>query len=409
MTVDLDPVLRELLDDHVPAPGPDTADWADVARRAAASRRRPRLRDRRLWLGIGAVAVALGCAGAIEHHRVYQLFGADEPATGRAEEQRLLSEYRWPHGLHVDTARSRVVFQVRTPTQYDDSGPMGWTTGYGLVAPLSNGGFCLASELGPGGDYGCAGPRNHSIVNDGLAPQSWRDADGRVHLAPYVFWGVAPVGTASVELVGPDGRVRVPLSRIHLGGRRVFALHVPHRLETRGHRPTRVVARDASGRIIAHAARLTGSFTPGLMNGSAGGTGPKMAGMESGVLLRVRAGGQVHRFSADRTCVFDRYTTSQDGPIESILCYVDAFLPMVQPLADRAAVGYGKLPAGATTVSVVFAGRTEQAIVHARLYLFPVTTAELRGADLPIAVVARDANGHVVARRRLARSLFPGY
>ena len=414
MTADLDPIIAAALDRHVPAQSGATADWADVARRAATlgprGRRLPaRLRDRRVWFGIGAVAVALGCAGAIEHHRIYRLFGGGVPAAGKDAEQRLVSEYRWPQGLHVLVSRSRLVFQLRQPDGYDHNGPTGWSTGYALVAPLSNGAVCEAAELGMGGDSECTRPHTTSIVPFGLAPAAWHDAAGHIHVAPYVFWGVAPAGTTSMQLLGPGPqRIPVPLSPIRLPGGVVYALRVPRRLEAAGHRPTTLVARDAAGAVIARDHDVSALFVPAVFNApDRGGVGA--SGRQSPVLLTIHVAGFDHRISVDRTCLFDAFGTP-GGRQDSAICgQIGGLVPYIMPLADRAAVAWGRLPQGAATITVRYAHHSERAVVHDRFYLFAVTTARLRTADLPVAVVAQAASGAVVARRRLARSLFPGY
>ncbi len=418
MTVDLDPIVAAALDRHVPAQSGTTADWADVARRAATpgarGRRLPaRLRDRRVWFGIGAVAVALGCAGAIEHHRIYRLFGGGVPAAGKDAEQRLVSEYRWPRGLHVLVARSRLVFQLRQPDNYDRNGrPTSWSTGYGLVAPLSNGAVCEAAALGPGGSSECTPPHTREIVPFGLAPTAWRDAGGHLHVAPYVFWGVAPAGTASMQLLGPGReRIHVPLSPIRLRGGVVYALRVPRRLEAAGHRPTTLLARNAAGAVIARDHDVSALFIPAGLGPATGAddhaTGP--SGRRSPVLLTIHVAGFDHRISVDRTCLFDAFGTPRGRQDFAICGQVGGLVPSIMPLADRAAVAWGRLPLGAATITVRYAHHSEPAVVYDRSYLFAVSTAALRAADLPREVVARTASGAVVARQGLRRSLFPGY
>ena len=413
MTADLDPIIAVALDHHVPAQSGATADWTDVARRAATRGRRlpARLRDRRVWFGIGAVAVALGCVGAIEHHRIYRLFGADEPTTGKAVEQRLLSAFRWPRGLHVIESRSRLVFQLRQPAGFDSQGPTAWTTGYGLVAPLSNGAVCLGADVGMGSNWGCSGRGTGEILQSASAPAAWHDAGGRIHLAPFVFWGIAPGGTASMALVDAAGEHHpVPLSPIRLPGRVVFALRVPRLLETAGHRPTALIARTASGQVIARLDGLSPNFTPVVYNAPVKGPGTVGSGRESGTLITLRAGGVTHRFRLDRTCLYDDYATRKDGPVEGVYCGIEGGLvPFINPIADRAAIAWGRLPSTAATITIRYAHHSEQAIVYDHSYLFPVSTTQLRAADLPLAVVARTASGAVVGRQSLARSLFPGY
>jgi hypothetical protein len=307
--------------------------------------------------------------------------------------------------------QSRVVFAVRSPEDIRHDGPRYWSTDYGVVAPRSDGGICLAGA----GVSACVGPDTPRIYFPPILPVSWSDAHNHVHIAPFVLWGVAPRGTASVHLVLHDGgRMPVPLSRIRLTSRVVFALYVPTRLMTDGHRPTELVAEDASGVTVATFRYLQYYLIPGSFNrkmkgipGPPGMPKPAPAARSvpaSGRLLTLRVAGRTHRYSIGGQCLTD----ASNIYVES--CQLaTSFAPFVLSVDYRAGVAWGELPPGAAHVTFVFAHRTEPAVVYVNQYLFPITTAELRSADLPVAIVATDAHGKVVERRTLRRSIFPGY
>src|SRR5581483_9802339 len=125
-----------------------------------------------------------------------------------------------------------------------DGTPTAWATRYGVVAPRSDGGICLAGI----GDSECVGATTPRIAFLPLLPTAWRDSGHHLHIDPFVFWGIAPKGTTSVNLVLHTGQeIPVPLSRVQLTSRVVFAIHMPTRLLTDGHRPTEVVARNSAG------------------------------------------------------------------------------------------------------------------------------------------------------------------
>jgi hypothetical protein len=416
VTTDLDPTIVTLLDVHVPEQDGAGADWGDVVRRAERPSRITRLRrlvarHPRSAIGIVVVATAMGCVGAVAHGRIYELFDGGRSAVGTELFRRLQSEYRWPNGPHVLAKQSRVVFAVRSPEDIRHDGPRYWSTDYGVVAPRSDGGICLAGA----GAFACVGPATPRIYFVPVLPAAWSDAQNHVHVAPFVLWGVAPRGTASMHLVLPDGgRLPVPLSRIRLSTRVVFALHVPTRLMTDGHRPTELVAEDTSGATIATYKHLQYYLFPTSYNrkmkfppAPPGVPKPAPAARPvpaSGVLLTLHVAGHTHRYSLGGGCLTDA------SDVYSENCQLaTSFTPFVLPIDDRGGVAWGELPPGATHVTFVFAHRTEPAIVYINQYLFPVTTAELRSANLPIAIVATDAHGKVVERRGLRRSIYPGY
>ena len=218
-----------------------------------------------------------------------------------------------------------------------------------------------------------------------------------------------------MNLVLHGGRqIPVPLSRVRLTSRVVFAIHMPTRLLTDGHRPVEVVARDFAGRVLGSFKNLQYYLFPWSSNGGlrtpppAPGTSkprPRASSVPpSKTLLTMHVAGQTHRFSLGGGCLTDTSTVSYED------CFGGtALVPWVRAIQDRAGIAWGKLPKGATHVTVLFAHRTEQAIVYFNQYIFPITTAELRSADLPMAVVATNAQGTVVERRTLRRSIFPGY
>jgi len=90
--------------------------------------------------------------------------------------------------------QSRVVFAVRSPEDIGHDGPRDWSTDHGVAAPRSDGGICLAGA----GALACVGPATPRIYFVPVSPVSWSDAGDHVHVAPFVLWGVAPRGTASV-------------------------------------------------------------------------------------------------------------------------------------------------------------------------------------------------------------------
>jgi hypothetical protein len=417
VTTDLDPTIVRLLEVHVPEQDSTRASWADVVRRAERPSRMTRLRGLiarhpKSAISIVAVAAAVGCAGAVAHQRIYQLFGGGRSPVGTDVFQRLQSEYRWPHGLHVLVKQSRVVFSVRQPSATGKDGtPTAWATRYGVVAPRSDGGICLAEE----GDWACFGAATPKIAFLPVLPTAWMDSAHHLHIDPFVFWGAAPKGTASVHLVLRSGReIPLPLSRVRLTSRVVFAIHMPTRLLTGGHRPIAVVARDRSGALLGSFKNLQYYLFPWSSNGglpkpppAPGASKPAHAAKSvpaSGWLLKLHVAGVLHRFALGGQCLTDAYTTW------GYQCQLaTSFTPSVVSIRDRAGIAWGELPTGATHVTVVFAHRTEQAIVYINQYIFPVTTAELRTADLPMAVVATDAHGKVIERRKLPRTIFPGY
>jgi len=417
MTTDLDPTIVRLLEVHVPERDAAGADWADVMRRAERPSRMTRLRGLiarhpKGAISIVAVATAMGCVGAVAHHMIYQLFGGGHPAVGTDVFRRLQSEYRWPHGLHVLVKRSRVVFSVRQPSVMGKDGtPTAWATRFGVVAPRSDGGICLAEE----GGSACYGATTPKIAFLPVLPTAWMDSAHHLHIDPFVFWGAAPKGTTSVHLELRSGReIPVPVSRVRLTSRVVFAIHMPTGLLTDGHRPVAVVARDRSGAVLGSFKNLQYYLFPWSSNGGLP-TPPPAPGASKPVprarslppsetLLTMHVGGQTHRFYLGRGCLTDQSSVS----------YIDCFggtslVPWVRPIQDRAGIAWGKLPKGATRITVVFAHRTEPAIVYMNQYIVPITTAELRGADLPIAVVATDKHGKVIERTKLPRTIFPGY
>jgi len=124
----------------------------------------------------------------------------------------------------------------------------------------------------------------------------------------------------------------------------------------------------------------------------------------SGTLLTLHVAGHTHRYSIGGQCLTDAsnvYVESCSG--------ATSFAPWIIPIDDRAGIAWDKLPPGATHVTFVFAHRTEPAVVYVNQYLFPIMTADLRSADLPIAIVATDAHGEVIERKPLRRSIYPGY
>jgi len=124
----------------------------------------------------------------------------------------------------------------------------------------------------------------------------------------------------------------------------------------------------------------------------------------SGTLLTLHVAGHTHRYSIGGQCLTDAsnvYVESCSG--------ATSFAPWIIPIDDRAGIAWGKLPPGATHVTFVFAHRTEPAVVYVNQYLLPIMTADLRSADLPIAIVATDAHGEVIERKPLRRSIYPGY
>jgi hypothetical protein len=183
---------------------------------------------------------------------------------------------------------------------------------------------------------------------------------------------------------------------------------------TAGHRPTELVAEDASGAAIATFRYLQYYLIPASYNrkmmaipGPPGTPKPAPAAKPvpaSHNLVTLHVAGHTHRYSLSGQCLrdasnFDVYSCKD----------ATGLVPFVIPIDDRAGVAWGELPPGAKHVTFVFAHRTEPAIVYINQYLFPIKTADLRSADLPIAVVATDAHGKVVERRTLRRSMFPGY
>jgi hypothetical protein len=251
-----------------------------------------------------------------------------------------------------------------------------------------------------------------------LSPMAWMDGSGREHLGPFVLWGVAPKATRHVTLVGPGTTVtRVPLSPIAIPGHVAWALHVPKRMLTPGGRPAALVARNASGTIIARANVTPSQFTPVIYNRpipAAKAHNPRPA-VNTKALVSVRIGRALHTFSLSidqgSQCLFDKATVGTKTVFSSEYCGPPTtFAPDIQPVHNRAAVGWGLAPAGTKTVTVVYATHFSPAVVTDGYYIFTVPTVQLRNADLPLRVQARNAQGAAIATHALTdKSMFPGY
>lgn len=230
-----------------------------------------------------------------------------------------------------------------------------------------------------------------------------------------MFWGIAPATTATVTLDGPGSqRLAVPLSPVSLPGRVAFVVRVPGRMLRPGGAPTALVARNAAGAVIARQTLSVSSFTPSIYNRSSpSGSRPSGPIISTGTLLELQIGPDTHRYSLQSEngrCLQDDLS-APTGPETDIVCGPPtAFAsPYIAPVQNRVALIWGKLPRGADTVTVVYAGHSNPTIVSHGYYFGIVTTEQLRSADLPLRAVARTRSGTVRAVHAFQRSDFPGY
>jgi hypothetical protein len=366
VTADLDPVLRQMLDRHVPVPSDGQADWAGVIARAASAepvgprrRRRFHVPGRNTLIGILAAALLTGFAGAAAHHRIFRLIGIDEPASGSTE-HRLVSAFPWPHGLHVLVSRSRVVFTQRQPSDFDRNGPTRWADGIGFLAPLSNGQICGAEDQGAGSDWACTSAHTSELFPFSLmSPIGWRDRHGHVHAAAFVFWGIAPAATVTVTLEGPGSeRLAVPLSPVTLPGRVAFVIRVPGRMLRPGGAPTALVAENANGAVVARRPLSPSSFKPYIYNRSSPpGARPSGPIISTGTLLELQIGSDTHRYSLQSEnggCLQDDLS-APTGRQTDILCdpptvFAPPDISAARPLATAALNAFG-VPSPATVIT----------------------------------------------------------
>ena len=241
--IQLDPLVKEMLDRELPEPREQTPDWADVLRRvdvAAREAQTPRPRRRRVWYAVAAAAVvtalvgtpAFGLGGRIAdwfrgspapEHVKEGLGGMNTP-----EEVRSL--FAGP-GVRADDARGVVALETEHGTAYL------W------AAPTDRGAWCTYVQLPdvPTGD-GFAASSSMTCPEQPVDPET---VELGVELEPFgagsasILSGVAGSRVASLDLAFRDGdTVPVPL----VDG---FFLFQPPRVA-----PATLVARSQDGAVL---------------------------------------------------------------------------------------------------------------------------------------------------------------
>ncbi len=245
--------LTKRLDHYLPPTPPTQAEWVDVQARARHTTSPRPGRSRRAWVAPVLVAAAVACGFvAVTHQRILEIVGVSQHASGPLEQQ-IVTHFPWPSRLHAIPSQSQVIFRLRQPASFDHNGPTNWWQETAFLTPLSNGRICGATATPKGGGYwSCSQPGETLTPFANLGPTAWLDSQNQVQVAPFVFWGVGPKNAETFTLQGGRGAaLHAHRSKWIVAGHTIFLFPIPTRMLLPGGAPITLIARDATGHIIA--------------------------------------------------------------------------------------------------------------------------------------------------------------
>ena len=430
-----DAEIQALLDRHTAVAVDLEPNWADVTARAAdrpSEHRRFALRGAVLLAAaITLLLVGSALAGVGPGRLLVGLVRGDHPEP-RAASTLLDETFHWPHGTHVLTAESKLVYRQLQLESYDPQHHRAIRDlSLSFIAPIAGGGYCSgyidrdpATGRASGSQYGCLHGLLRPAIRLGTTGlRAWRDSSGRLRGVSGLLDGTAPKATATITLIRRDGHTNVPLSNATFPGFRYFALPLGPGDVAATAAPVALVARNAAGHVLATLKLEPSAFKPLIVNstltdnatlppttpirfGTIQTTGGNVTqGKPGTVTVALEVTTRTHAVTCIDTTVIGTATSTMGCGIP-----VRGFAPGIDTNTG-VHLAYGVAPQGTRSVKIVLAnGAVAPGRLHDSIYLAVLQDAWFNAGNLPQSLIARDADNKVLARYRFNRANdFPDY